>query len=53
MKIEDWPLIAGRYYIGDKKSCVAVCTIASIDLLENFNKPEYLTKIAAVGKAVT
>ncbi len=53
MKLEDWPLISGRYYIGNKKSCVAVCTLASIDLLEQFNKPEYLAKIAAVGKAVT
>lgn len=53
MKLEDWPLIAGRYYIGNKNSCVAVCTLASIDLLEQFNKPEYLSKIAAIGKAVT
>jgi len=53
MKIEDWPLIAGRYYIGNKNSCVAVCTLASIELLEQFNKPEYMSRIAVVGKAVT
>lgn len=53
MRLEDWPLIAGRYYIGNKNSCIAVCTLASIDLLEQFNKPEYLSKIAVVGKSVT
>ncbi|MEM7825210.1 MAG: tetrahydromethanopterin S-methyltransferase subunit A [Candidatus Aenigmatarchaeota archaeon] len=53
MNLDNWPHVAGRYYIGNKNSCVAVCTLASIDLLENFNKPEYLSKIAIIGKDVT
>jgi tetrahydromethanopterin S-methyltransferase subunit A len=53
MDLNNWPSVAGRYYLGNKNSCVAVCTLASIDLLENFNKPEYLEKISVVGKSVT
>lgn len=53
MDLNNWPSVAGRYYLGNKNSCVAVCTLASIDLLENFNKPEYLDKISVVGKSVT
>lgn len=53
MNLDNWPPVAGRYYIGNKNSCVAVCTLASIDLLENFNKPELLNKIAIVGKDVS
>ena len=53
MNLDNWPSFPGRYYIGNKNSCVAVCTLSSVDLLENFNKPEYLDKIAVVGKDVT
>jgi tetrahydromethanopterin S-methyltransferase subunit A len=48
-----WPSAAGRYYTGNENSCVAVCTLASIDLLEKFKDSEHLDKISIVGKAVT
>jgi tetrahydromethanopterin S-methyltransferase subunit A len=53
MDLNNWPSVPGRYYVGNKNSCVAVCTLSSIDLLEKFNKPEYLSKISVVGKDVT
>lgn len=53
MSMENWPSISGRYYVGNKSSCVAVCTLASIDLLEKFNDQKYLNKIALCGKTVT
>lgn len=53
MNLANWPPVSGRYYIGNKNSCVAVCTLASIDLLEKFNNQEYLNKIAITGKDVT
>ncbi len=53
MNLDNWPPVPGRYYVGNKNSCVAVCTLASIDLLENFNNPEYLGKFSIVGKDVT
>ncbi len=30
--VENWPVIAGRYKIGNPKSCVAVCTLKDIDM---------------------
>lgn len=53
MNLDNWPPVPGRYYLGNKNSCVAVCTLASIDLLEKFNNQEYLSKIAITGKDVT
>ena len=53
MTLDKWPSVPGRYYIGNKNSCVAVCTLSSIDLLEEFNKSDYLNKISIVGKDVT
>lgn len=43
----EWPVEPGRYKVGNEKSPVAVCTMASLDL----DLP--LDKIAIVGKAVT
>lgn len=48
IEVENWPPIEGRYTLGDKKSPVAVCTLASIDEIELDT-----SKIAAVGKTVT
>lgn len=53
INLENWPPVSGRYYVGNKKSCVAICTLGSIDLLEKFNHPGYLNRIAIVGKDVT
>ena len=49
----EWPVVAGRYYVGNINSKIAVCTLASVDLLEKFKDKKYLEKIAIVGKAVT
>jgi len=48
MSLENWPLIEGRYQIGNKNSPIAVCTNASIDEIK-FD----LNKVAIVGKCVT
>lgn len=53
MSMSEWPSVPGRYYIGNKNSCVAVCTLTSIDLMEKFKDSEHLNKIAAIGKTVT
>lgn len=53
MSLGSWPAVPGRYYIGNRDSCVAVCTMSSIDLLESFNNAEHLDKISIVGKDVT
>jgi tetrahydromethanopterin S-methyltransferase subunit A len=53
MNLDNWPPVSGRYYLGNKNSCVAICTLASVDLLEEFHKPEYLNKVAIIGKDVT
>lgn len=42
-----WPLVPGRYKVGNEKSPVAVCTMASVDM-------EFpMDDIAVVGKVVT
>ena len=46
-----WPVTPGRYVVGNKSSCVAICTLASIDLIDKLK--DYLNEIAIVGKAVT
>ena len=28
----DWPVIPGRYEVGNKDSCVAVCTLKDVDI---------------------
>lgn len=53
MNFENWPSITGRYYIGNKESPVSICTLADIDLLENFKDSPYMNKIAIIGKTVT
>lgn len=46
--LDNWPLIEGRYQIGDKTSPIAICTNASIDEIK-IN----LKKVAIIGKCVT
>lgn len=46
---EKWPVIEGRYKIGNPNSCVAVCTLFSLDLIDRI-KPD---NIAIIGKVVT
>lgn len=47
VEVENWPVETGRYIIGDKKSCVAVCTLSSLDIELSMDN------IAIVGKCVT
>ena len=42
-----WPIVPGRYKVGNKNSPVAVCTMASVDIELPMNN------IAIVGKCVT
>ena len=44
---EKWPVSEGRYEVGDSKSPVAICTMASVDLKFPMDK------IAIAGKCVT
>ncbi|MEM7821501.1 MAG: tetrahydromethanopterin S-methyltransferase subunit A [Candidatus Aenigmatarchaeota archaeon] len=46
---QEWPVLPGRYKVLNKQSCVAVCTLSSLELIEKINSE----KIAIVGKAVT
>lgn len=48
MNLEKWPLVEGRYTVGNKNSPIAVCTNASIDEIE-----VDLKKVAIIGKCVT
>ena len=45
--MSEWPPETGRYQIGDKNSCVAVCTLSSLDI----ELP--MDSIAISGKCVT
>jgi tetrahydromethanopterin S-methyltransferase subunit A len=47
MDPEKWPVETGRYQLGNKKSCVAVCTLSSLDI----ELP--MDNIAIAGKCVT
>ncbi|MFH0832712.1 MAG: tetrahydromethanopterin S-methyltransferase subunit A [Candidatus Aenigmatarchaeota archaeon] len=47
MNLDEWPIEAGRYKVGNKQSCIAVCTLSSLDI----ELP--MDNIAIVGKCVT
>lgn len=47
MNLDNWPVEAGRYKIGDKKSHIAVCTLSSLDIELSMDN------IAIIGKCVT
>ena len=47
IEVENWPVGSGRYQVGDKNSCVAVCTLSSLDI----ELP--MDNIAIAGKCVT
>ncbi len=48
-EVNGWPVEVGRYKLGNPKSCVAVCTLFSLDMVETLASE----KIAIVGKVVT
>lgn len=47
--VNGWPVEVGRYKVGNPKSCVAVCTLFGLDLIDKLASD----KIAIVGKVVT
>ena len=49
-KERQWPVVSGRYYVGNKDSPVAVCTLGSVDLLTEIGPHE---EIAIIGKTFT
>src|SRR3989344_3310588 len=49
IEVSNWPKEVGRYKIGNPKSCVAVCTLSSLDIELS---EEYMNKIAVIGKCV-
>ncbi|MDI6807161.1 MAG: tetrahydromethanopterin S-methyltransferase subunit A [Candidatus Aenigmarchaeota archaeon] len=49
---EEWPLLPGRYLIGNRESPVAVCTLFSLDLIENLYS-RGKGEISIIGKSAT
>ena len=45
-----WPVVSGRYHVGDKDSPVAVCTLSSVDMMREIGPRE---GIAIIGKTFT
>lgn len=44
-----WPLVEGRFKVGNPKSVVAICTLSSLDLINKIP----LDNVALIGKSVT
>ena len=49
-KGEDWPVVSGQFYVGQKDSPVAVCTLSSLDLMRKIGRRD---EIAIIGKTFT
>ncbi len=49
-KDREWPVVPGRYHVGNKQSPVAVCTLSSVALTRKIGPRE---DIAIVGKTFT
>jgi len=47
---QEWPVVSGRYYVGNKESPVAVCTLSSVGLMRKIGPRD---DIAIVGKTFT
>jgi tetrahydromethanopterin S-methyltransferase subunit A len=47
---ENWPVAAGRYYIGRRDRPVAISTLGSVELMEKIGRRE---EFAIIGKAFT
>ena len=48
-EVKNWPKEVGRYKIGNPQSCIAVCTLSSLDIELS---DEYMNKIDVIGKCV-
>lgn len=42
-----------EYYLGNRNSSVAICTLSSIDLLKNFANSKFLNQISIVGRLLS
>jgi len=49
MDLDNWPISQGRYFVKNKESPVAICTLFSLDLPEKLKD----ANVAIVGKVVT
>ena len=49
-KAEEWPVVSGQFYVGQKDSPVAVCTLSSLDLMRKIGRRD---EIAIIGKTFT
>jgi tetrahydromethanopterin S-methyltransferase subunit A len=49
-KGEEWPVVSGQFYVGQKDSPVAVCTLSSLDLMRKIGRRD---DIAIIGKTFT
>ncbi len=49
-KKQEWPVVSGQYYVGQKESPVAVCTLSSLDLMREIGPRD---EIAILGKTFT
>ena len=49
-KREEWPVVSGQFYVGQKDSPVAVCTLSSLDLMRKIGHRD---EIAIIGKTYT
>ncbi len=45
--------ISEEYYVGDPKSTIAVCTLASIDLLRRFKDSDIIDRVHVAGRLLS
>jgi len=48
-----WPVVAGRYVVGNPNSPLAICTLYSLDLIEKLASELGKENFAIIGKVVT
>jgi len=48
-----WPILPGRYVVGDERSNLAICTLSSLDLIDKLVERLGKEKFAIIGKCVT
>jgi tetrahydromethanopterin S-methyltransferase subunit A len=49
----EWPVVAGRYVVGNPCSSVAICTLYSLDLIDKLASELGNENFAIIGKVVT
>ena len=48
-----WPVLPGRYVVGNARSNLAICTLSSLDLIDKLAERLGKERFAIIGKAVT